>query len=122
MIQQDKTKSVVGNIIDQMTKALNSIVFTRSIPKLLFVISSLITNHRHQENDSKANKANLPTETLFLLLLQKVADLQTQKGFGHKEAIDYALAMAMQVLGPEVLLNILPFNLKPSDRCVAWKR
>ena len=115
-IQQDKPKSVVGNIIDQTTKALDSIAFARSIPELLFVISSLIANLRHRENDSKANKANVPTETLFLPLLQKVADLRTQKGFEHKEAVDYTLATAMRVLGPEVLLNILPLNLEPSDR------
>ena len=114
-IQQDKTTSVVGNIIDQTTKALDSIAFARSIPELLSVISSLIANLRHREDDRKANKANVPTETLFLLL-QKVADLRTQKGFEHKEAVDSTLATAMRVLGPEVLLNILPLNLEPSDR------
>lgn len=119
-IQQDKTaslNSVVGNIISQTTKALDSIAFARSMPELLSVISSLITNLRYRSDGRKAKKANAATtEALLLPLIQKVGDLRTQKGFEHKEAADSTLATAMRVLGPEVLLTVLPLNLEPSDR------
>src|ERR1700729_787055 len=46
--------SILGSIISQMNKALDSLTFARSIPELLSVISSLITNLRYREGDMKA--------------------------------------------------------------------
>lgn len=115
-IQQDNATPIITNIISQTTKALDSIAFARSMPELLFVISSLIANLRYKVNNRKKNKANVATEALFLPLIQTVGNLRTQKGFEHKEAADSTLATAMRVLGPEVLLSALPLNLEPSDR------
>jgi len=104
-------KSVLGSIISQTTKALDSLAFARSIPELLSVISSLIKNLRYREDDR-----NLFAESLLFPLIQRVGDLRTEKRFEHKEAADVTLATAMRILGPEVLLKVLPLNLEPADR------
>lgn len=106
-------KSVLGSVIFQTNKALDSLAFARSMPELLTVISSLITNLRYREGD---RKATLTAEPLLLPLIQRIGDLRTEKMFEHKEAADATLATAMRVLGPEMLLKILPLNLEPADR------
>lgn len=108
-------KSVVGSIIAQANKALDSLTFARSMPDLLAVIASLITNLRYTEDDAR-RKSTVAAEALLLPLIRKIGDLRTQKGFEHKEAADSALAVAMRVLGPKILLQVLPLNLEPADR------
>jgi ribosomal RNA-processing protein 12 len=106
-------KSVLGSIVSQTSEALESLAFAQSMPELLSVISSLLTNLRHRESDRKATSAS---ESLLMALIQRVGDLRTEKGFEHKEAADATLASAMRVLGPEALLEVLPLNLEPADR------
>jgi ribosomal RNA-processing protein 12 len=105
--------SVLGSVISQTNKALDSLTFARSMPELLTVISSLMTNLRYREGDRRATSA---AEPLLLPLIQRIGDLRTEKGFEHKEAADATLATTMRVLGPEILLKILPLNLEPADR------
>lgn len=112
-VDQEEPKSVLGGIISQTTIALDSLAFARSIPELLSVISSLITNLRYDNGNRRSTPAAKP---LLLPLIQKIGDLRTQKGFEHKEAADATLAIAIRVLGPEVILQILPLNLEPADR------
>jgi ribosomal RNA-processing protein 12 len=109
-----QTKSTLRKIIVETMNALGSLAFARSIPELLSIISSLIDNLA----DRPSRMSPTYAESLVLDLIQKVGDLRIQKGFEYKEAADDTLAVAMRVVGPEVLLRVLPLNLEPSDRYV----
>jgi ribosomal RNA-processing protein 12 len=110
-------QSALGKIIAQVTTALNSLAFARSIPQILSTTSSLIDNLRYRSGPRKSPTA---AESLLLPLIQKIGELRIQKGFENKEGADIVLATAMQVVGPEVLLRVLPLNLEPADRYVSW--
>ena len=109
----DDERSTLGSIVTQTNNALRSLAFAQSMPQLLSIISSLIIGLQYRAG-SKAS----PTAAEYLLLpvIEYVGELRVQKGFDYKEDADATLATAMRVLGPEVLLGILPLNLEPSDR------
>lgn len=102
----------LNKIILQTDKALELLAFARSMPQLLAVISSLLSNLRYRESPTSSTAA----EILLLQLVQKIGELRLQKDFEHKESVDATLGTAMSVMGPEVLLKVLPLNLEPSDR------
>lgn len=104
--------STVPRIISQVTKSLENIAYARSMPELLVIISALITGLKYRESRESPTAA----ETLLLPLVVQVADLRTRKGFEFKEAVDATLSTAMKILGPEVLLRVLPLNLEPEHR------
>ncbi|KAH8107256.1 ribosomal RNA-processing protein 12 [Cristinia sonorae] len=106
-------KSVIGKIISQTTKALESLAFARSIPDVLAVISSLLSNLRYRNGPRGTPTA---AEKLLLPLIVKIAELRVQRTFEFKEAADATLSRAMGVLGPEVMLRSLPLNLDSVDR------
>ncbi|OCH84676.1 NUC173-domain-containing protein [Obba rivulosa] len=106
-------KSAVGKIIFQAMKAIDSIAFARSISEVLAVISSLIANLRYRSGPRGSPTA---AELLLSPLIVKVGELRVQKNFEHKEAADATLSTAVRVLGPEVLLKLLPLNLEAADR------
>lgn len=113
-IHDQDDSSIVRNIISQTTKALDSLAYARSIPELLSIISSIITNLRHRDSKTSSTAAEL----LILPLIVKIGDLRLSKNFEHKEAADATLSTAIHIIGPEVLLNALPLNLDPASRCV----
>jgi len=94
-------------------KALRSVAFAQSMPQLLSTVSSLIVGLRYRDVSRSSPTA---AERLLLPLIGYVGELRVQKGFEYKEDADATLATAMRVLGPEVLLGVLPLNLEPSDR------
>jgi ribosomal RNA-processing protein 12 len=105
--------SIVVRIVAQAQKALDSLTFARSIPELLFVISSLIRALRY-----RGDEVTNPTaaEVLMPGIVEKIGILRTQRNFEYKEDADRTLGIVMGVIGPEALLKILPLNLEPSDR------
>jgi ribosomal RNA-processing protein 12 len=105
----DTPKSTLSKMIALSTKALDSLAYANSIPHVLEVISSLIKALRFKSSRS----APTATETLLLPIIQKIGELKISKGFEHKSAADAALATAMRVVGPKVLLRVLPLNLEP---------
>jgi ribosomal RNA-processing protein 12 len=109
----ETSRSTLGSIIAQTTKALRSLTFAQSMPQLLSIISSLIMGLQY-----RAGSRTSPTaaERLLLPVVGYIGELRVQKGFEYKEDADATLATAMRVLGPEVLLGILQLNLEPSDR------
>lgn len=109
----DDPKSSVGKIIAQTTKALDSLAYAHAIPDVLAVVSSLIVNLRSRNGPRKNTTA---AEQLLLPLIVKVADLRVQKTFEHKETADATLGTVMRILGPAVLLRVLPLNLEAADR------
>jgi ribosomal RNA-processing protein 12 len=102
-------KSTLSTMIALSTKTLDSLAYANSIPEVLRVISSLIKALRFKSSRS----APTATETLLLPTIQKIGELRISKCFGHKSAADAALATAIRVVGPEVLLRVLPLNLEP---------
>ncbi|PFH53781.1 hypothetical protein AMATHDRAFT_136895 [Amanita thiersii Skay4041] len=112
-IGDNEGKSTLHRIISKVTKALDTLAYAHSIPEVLAVASSLIANLSYRPGG-----INSPTaaESLLVPLIIKVGDMRTSKGFEHKEKADATLAVAMRVLGPEIVLNALPLNLEPADR------
>jgi len=106
--------STIRKLVLQVTKALDALPYARAIPELLSVVSSFITNLRYKESKIGPTAA----EVLLMPLIVRIADLRISKGFEYKEAADATLAVAMRVLGPEVLLKALPLNLEPATRWV----
>ncbi|KAF9453999.1 NUC173-domain-containing protein [Macrolepiota fuliginosa MF-IS2] len=104
--------STIPKIISQVSKALENIAYARSMPELLAIISALVTGLKSRTSRRSPTAA----EVLLLPLIAQVGDLRTRKSFEHKEAADVTLGMAMQVLGPKVLLQVLPLNLEPEQR------
>ena len=105
---------IISKIISQITKALDSLSYSRAIPELLSIISSIITNLRYRESKTSPTAAEL----LLLPLIVRIADLRILKSFEYKEAADATLSTAMHIIGPEALLSALPLNLDPASRYV----
>ncbi|KAF4598258.1 RRP12 family protein [Pleurotus pulmonarius] len=105
-------KCALNQIIAQTAKALDTLAFARSMPELMAIISILITSLRHRDSSTSPTAAEL----LLLPIITNVGELRTQRGFEYKEAADSTLSTAMRVLGPHVILEILPLNLEPDDR------
>ena len=114
ILDQDGSSSIIRKIISQVTKALDSLSYSRSIPELLSIISSIITNLRHRDSKTSPTAAEL----LVLPLIVRIGDLRVLKNFEYKEAADATLSTAMHIIGPEALLNALPLNLDPANRYV----
>jgi ribosomal RNA-processing protein 12 len=104
--------TAIRKIIAQVTKALDALTFARAIPEILATISALITSLAYKEESDAPTAA----EMLLSPVILRVSELRIEKGFEHKEAADATLAVAMRVLGPAVLLELLPLNLEPESR------
>lgn len=113
-IKDTSQNSVLQKIIVQTSSSLDSLSFARSMTQLLSVISSLIVSLRYRPTRTSTSAA----EALLGPLIQKIGDLRVQKGFENKEDADMVLSTAMRILGPHVLLHLLPLNLEPADRWV----
>lgn len=109
----ETSRSTLGSIVVQTSNALRSIAFAQSTPQLLSIISSLIMGLQYRVGSRTSPTA---AERLLLPVIGYVGELRVQKGFEYKEDADATLATAMRVLGPEVLLGVLPLNLEPADR------
>jgi len=113
-IADTEGSSTIRKIISQVSKALNSLTYARSIPEILSIISSLITHLHYRTSRTSPTAAEL----LLMPLIVSIADLRILKSFEYKEAADATLSIAMRILGPAVLLQALPLNLEPSNRYV----
>jgi ribosomal RNA-processing protein 12 len=109
----DEPKSGLGRIVAQADKALDALGYARAMPELLGVIAALVTGLHHRA----APGAPTAAEALLLPLVARVGELRVQKNFEYKEAADGVLSAAMSRMGPHVLLEALPLNLEPTDRC-----
>ena len=106
-------KSTLGRILSQTLKSIDSLAYARSVPEILAVVSSLLTNILEKDNTPAV-------VALLLPLVKHVGDLRAQKGFDYKEAVDSTLSAAMSAIGPKVVFDVLPLNLDPADRYVFY--
>ncbi|KAJ3561831.1 hypothetical protein NP233_g9958 [Leucocoprinus birnbaumii] len=111
-VSDPQGSSPIPKIVSQVTKALDNVAYARSMSELLTIASSLITGLKWRQSRASPTAA----EALLVPLIIKTGDLRTRKSFEFREAADSTLSAAMQVLGPEVLLRVLPLNLEPEQR------
>lgn len=111
-IADKEDTSAIRKIVAQVTKALDSLSYARAIPEILSIISSLITNLQHRSSKAAPTAA----EIILGPLIIRLSELRIDKAFEYKEAADATLAVAMRILGPAVLLELLPLNLEPATR------
>ncbi|KAI6040319.1 armadillo-type protein [Pisolithus marmoratus] len=93
--EPDDGRSDLRIVVAQVSQALDSFAYAQAI---------------------EPRKSATAAQILLLPLVEKVADLRIQKNFEHKEAADAVISTAMRVVGPAVVLNVLPLNLEPQDR------
>ena len=90
------------------------------IQHLLPIVSTLLSRLRvrvvqtgkHFEVD-QSGRGKTAAELLLMGLLKDIADLRTQRGFEHQQAVDEVVGMAIQVIGVRGVLDELPLNLEP---------
>lgn len=111
-IVTDASSSKMDDIVAQVMKALTSVSHARAIPDLLSLTSALLTS---SYGKGKRTLDDVMGQRLLALVVQ-IGKLRTEKAFEYKEAADDTLSTAMRMLGPKVLLNVLPLNLEPEDR------
>ncbi|KAK7035453.1 pre-rRNA processing protein [Paramarasmius palmivorus] len=103
-------KLSVDAIVAQISKAFTSVAFTKAIPELLSISSSLIADLQ-QGGPVSQNRI-----TAVQPLIVHIGGLRIEKNFEHKEAADTVLSTVVRILGPEILLKMLPLNLEPENR------
>ncbi|KAF8521281.1 NUC173-domain-containing protein [Hysterangium stoloniferum] len=114
--EQKKAKSPVGKIIGLTRTSLDALPYARAVPQLLTVVASLLHALRHRPPSKSSSPRPTAAELLVLDLVQKAGELRIKKGFEHKESVDEVIKAAMSVLGPEVILRVLPLGLLPEER------
>lgn len=108
-------KSVLGGIIIQISSSLDALQYARAIPLILKITSSLISRLRLRPGlAAGSNRPPTSAELLLSDLVKKVGNMRTQTRFEYREQADMVLGMAIEVMGPEVFLAILPLNILPS--------
>lgn len=111
-IADEHNRSTLRKFIIQVEKAFDSLTYAQAVPEVLGIVSSMVTNLSYRPE----GHGNTAAESLLLPLLVKIGEARTAKGFEHRERADATLAAAMRVLGPEVLLKVLPLNLELAER------
>lgn len=114
---------VLSQIIITLQTSLHALRAISYLPSTLVILSALISRLRLRPATSAPLAAQskfdprLPTaaQGLLLDLVRDVGDLRIQKGFESKEKADDVLGMAIEVAGPEAILEILPLNVE-ADR------
>ncbi|WVQ84214.1 hypothetical protein IAT38_006365 [Cryptococcus sp. DSM 104549] len=108
-------------LITSVTDALNT--HALRIPYLLTILSALISRLRLRVLPAGANGNGVaqadesgqgPTaaQELLLDLVKEVGDLRHQRGFEAKDKVDEVVGTAIEVMGVEAVLNVLPLNIE----------
>lgn len=113
---QKKPKSPLRRILAHMRLFLDALPYAGAMPQVFAVLASLLLALRHRPTQPPSENPPTAAELLLLDVVQKIGELRIKKGFEHKEAADEVLKAAMSVLGPEVVLRVLPLGLIPEDR------
>ncbi|KAG7098810.1 hypothetical protein E1B28_000715 [Marasmius oreades] len=103
-------KLTLEGMVAQISKALTSVAYTKAIPHLLSITSSLTLSLPQGKPIKPSHIATIQP------LIKQIGELRIEKHFEHKEAADTALSTAMRILGPQLILETLPLNLEPEKR------
>lgn len=115
-VHEKKISSAVGKIIGHVRTSLSILQYAQAIPQILTILAALITALRYRPLNQTVSPPPTATEILVLDLIQYTGQLRIKKKFEHKEAADQALRTAMGIVGPEVILTVLPLCLLPEER------
>ncbi|KIJ49356.1 hypothetical protein M422DRAFT_59161 [Sphaerobolus stellatus SS14] len=115
-ISQKKQKSLVSRIVLHVRTSFDALPYARAMPQMLTILASLIRALIHRPANATSDFPPTAAELLLLDVVQRVGELRIKKGFEHKESADEVLKAAMSVLGPEVIMRVLPLGLLPEDR------
>ncbi|KAF9263376.1 NUC173-domain-containing protein [Marasmius fiardii PR-910] len=110
MDERTEGKLTLEGMVTQLSKALTSVAYSRAIPDLLSITSSLILSLPQGKPVKPSHVATLQP------LIKQIGDLRVDKHFEHKEAADAVLSIAMGIFGPQIILETLPLNLEPEKR------
>lgn len=113
---QKKPKSLVGKILAHVRMSLDALPYARAMPQMLSVLASLLHALRHRPHNAASDFPPTAAELLLLDVIEKIGELRVKKSFEHKEAAEEVLKAAISVLGPEVILRVLPLGLISEDR------
>ena len=105
-------KTVVGSTIALLATSIHSIAFAKAIPSLLAILTAFISRLRSLPSTSTSTTA---AQILLAELIAHVGSLRLARGFGYREKVDDVLGMAVRVMGPEALLDLLPLNIIPEE-------
>jgi ribosomal RNA-processing protein 12 len=104
-------------IIEQISGALQSHALL--MPHLLPILSALIarlrlrvTNDTPGEVDATGT-GTTAAEELILDLVCEIGDLRLKRGFEEQEKADAVVGSAIEVMGVEAILKVLPLNVEP---------
>ncbi|RSH79233.1 uncharacterized protein EHS24_001272 [Apiotrichum porosum] len=105
-------------LLGALTEALDA--HALRMPYLLTILAALVSRLRIRvatgTNDPKIDAAGIaPTaaEELLLPLVREIGDLRHNKSFEAKDKVDDVVGMAIEVIGVEGVLNVLPLNIEP---------
>ncbi|KAG8861736.1 hypothetical protein FRB96_002694 [Tulasnella sp. 330] len=109
--------TTLGAILKLFEESTSSISFIEAQPHVLYILSCLISRLRIRTSIPSTSDTRPPTAAEVLLpdFIAYVAQLRTAEDFEYRERADDVLGMAVEVMGPEAVLSILPLNLLPSD-------
>ena len=119
---QKKQKSSVSKIVSLVRQSFDALQFALAMPQMLGILASLVRALGHRPANVGSDFPPTAAELLLLDLVQKAGELRVKRGFDYKEAADEVLRAAMSVLGPEVILRVLPLGLLPEERYVCFLR
>lgn len=117
-IGNKKAKAPLSKIISHVRLSLDALSYARAMPHMLKVLASLIQALQPRPSKSSSDIPPTGAELLILDLVQRAGNFRVKKGFEYKESVDEVLRAAMGVLGPEVILRVLPLGLLPEERLV----
>lgn len=89
------------------------------LPYLLPILTALISRLRLRVPESenaeidRTGGGQTAAQELLLQLVRDVGDLRTQEGFEEKAKVDEVVGMAIEVIGVEGVLGVLPLNIEP---------
>lgn len=115
--QNALNSTTLGGILTLLQDSLSALAFIEALPHLLFILSCLISRLRYRTSIiPSTSNARPPTAAEVLLpdFIAYVAELRSSEDFEYRERADGVLGMAIEVMGPDAVLQILPLNILPS--------
>ncbi|WVQ96562.1 hypothetical protein IAU59_003667 [Kwoniella sp. CBS 9459] len=104
-------------LITSVTEAMNT--HALRLPYLFTILSALISRLRlrvlpgDNAQIDPSGRGKTAAEELVLGLVKEVGDLRHQRGFEAKDKVDEVVGSAIEVIGVEAVLSILPLNIEP---------
>ncbi|PWN48929.1 NUC173-domain-containing protein [Violaceomyces palustris] len=113
-LDDKENDSPLSKMIALLSDALgrHSLRYSHARAEILTILAAAVTRLRYRKSSEDRSTRGPPAATMLLLpLVKTVADLRSQQGFEHREHADLVIGAAVEVCGPQALLEALPLNL-----------